>query len=97
MKHGVVIDTALRYDWWYVCCCGDADYVQRVLQQQNWSQPTPIQSQGWPIALSGQDVVGIAQTGSGKTLSVSFIVPQQQQPSSFVAVLFNVHIVTIDC
>jgi len=42
-----------------------------VLKQQNWSEPTPIQAQGWPISLSGRDVVGIAQTGSGKTLSVS--------------------------
>ena len=35
--------------------------------------PTPIQSQGWPMALTGRDVVGIAQTGSGKTLA--FILP----------------------
>lgn len=35
--------------------------------------PTPIQSQGWPIALSGRDMVGIAQTGSGKTLA--YILP----------------------
>ena len=33
--------------------------------------PTSIQAQGWPIALSGKDLVGIASTGSGKTLSVS--------------------------
>jgi len=50
------------------------EYVQQVLQQQNWSQPTPIQAQGWPIALSGCDIVGIAQTGSGKTLSVSSVI-----------------------
>lgn len=49
------------------------EYVQQVLQQQNWNNPTPIQAQGWPIALSGYDVVGIAQTGSGKTLS--YILP----------------------
>ena len=30
-------------------------------------EPTAIQAQGWPIALSGLDMVGIAQTGSGKT------------------------------
>jgi len=54
-----------------VVCCDDTEYVQQVLQQQNWNNPTPIQAQGWPIALSGYDVVGIAQTGSGKTLSVS--------------------------
>ncbi|ESO06695.1 hypothetical protein HELRODRAFT_106284 [Helobdella robusta] len=49
------------------------DYVMRVLMQQNWTKPTPIQSQGWPLALSGRDLVGIAQTGSGKTLS--YILP----------------------
>lgn len=44
-----------------------------VINKQNWTEPTPIQAQGWPLALSGQDMVGIAQTGSGKTLSVSFL------------------------
>lgn len=42
-----------------------------VIVKQNWTEPTPIQSQGWPVALSGKDMVGIAQTGSGKTLAVS--------------------------
>uniref|UniRef100_A0A1A7YG20 RNA helicase n=1 Tax=Iconisemion striatum TaxID=60296 RepID=A0A1A7YG20_9TELE len=44
-------------------------YVMEVINKQNWTEPTPIQSQGWPLALSGQDMVGIAQTGSGKTLA----------------------------
>lgn len=44
-----------------------------VINKQNWSEPTPIQAQGWPLALSGKDMVGIAQTGSGKTLSVSYM------------------------
>lgn len=47
------------------------DYVMSIVRQQNWTEPTPIQAQGWPLALSGRDLVGIAQTGSGKTLSVS--------------------------
>lgn len=42
-----------------------------VIHKQNFTEPTPIQAQGWPLALSGKDMVGIAQTGSGKTLSVS--------------------------
>nr|CAH7723966.1 unnamed protein product [Callosobruchus chinensis] len=37
--------------------------------KQGYEAPTPIQAQGWPIALSGKDMVGIAQTGSGKTLA----------------------------
>uniref|UniRef100_A0A672T5R3 RNA helicase n=1 Tax=Sinocyclocheilus grahami TaxID=75366 RepID=A0A672T5R3_SINGR len=44
-------------------------YVMDVIGKQNWTDPTPIQAQGWPVALSGKDMVGIAQTGSGKTLS----------------------------
>lgn len=41
-----------------------------VLMQQNFKEPTAIQAQGFPVALSGHDMVGIAQTGSGKTLAV---------------------------
>lgn len=41
-----------------------------VLIQQNFKEPTAIQAQGFPLALSGRDMVGIAQTGSGKTLAV---------------------------
>ncbi|KAL7379316.1 hypothetical protein ABVT39_026121 [Epinephelus coioides] len=44
-------------------------YVMDVLMQQNFKEPTAIQAQGFPLALSGRDLVGIAQTGSGKTLS----------------------------
>lgn len=46
------------------------EYVMDVLMQQNFTEPTPIQAQGFPLALSGKDTVGIAQTGSGKTLAV---------------------------
>lgn len=34
-----------------------------------FKKPTPIQACAWPPALSGRDVVGIAETGSGKTLA----------------------------
>ncbi|XP_060774904.1 probable ATP-dependent RNA helicase DDX17 isoform X1 [Neoarius graeffei] len=44
-------------------------YVMDVLLQQNFKEPTAIQAQGFPLALSGRDMVGIAQTGSGKTLA----------------------------
>lgn len=39
------------------------------LAQLNYSTPTPIQHQAIPIAIEGKDVVGIAQTGTGKTLA----------------------------
>ena len=47
---------------------GVPDYVMKEIQRQKYTEPTAIQAQGWPIALSGLDLVGIAQTGSGKTL-----------------------------
>lgn len=34
-----------------------------------FKEPTPIQAAAWPWALSGRDVIGIAETGSGKTLA----------------------------
>jgi len=47
--------------------------VLNLFAQAGFSAPTPIQAQGWPMALSGRDVVGVAETGSGKTLA--FIIP----------------------
>ena len=47
---------------------GFPDYVMKEVQRQGFTEPTAIQAQGWPIALSGNNMVGIAMTGSGKTL-----------------------------
>lgn len=44
-------------------------YVMDEVKAQGFPAPTAIQSQGWPMALTGRDVVGIAETGSGKTLT----------------------------
>ena len=49
------------------------DYVMQSISNQGYDAPTAIQAQGWPIAMSGKDMVGIAQTGSGKTLA--YILP----------------------
>ena len=48
---------------------GFPPYVMNEVKAQGFAKPTAIQSQGWPMALSGRDVVGVAETGSGKTLS----------------------------
>lgn len=48
----------------------------RVLQavaEAGYENPTPIQAQAIPHALQGKDVLGIAQTGTGKT--ASFVLP----------------------
>ncbi|ODN02094.1 putative ATP-dependent RNA helicase DDX17 [Orchesella cincta] len=43
--------------------------VSGTIRKAGFENPTSIQAIGWPIALSGRDMVGIAQTGSGKTLA----------------------------
>merc|ERR1712178_487 len=49
------------------------DYVLEEVARAGFKEPSPIQVQGWPISLSGRDLVGIAETGSGKTLA--FLLP----------------------
>lgn len=44
-------------------------YCLDVIAKLGFVEPTPIQAQGWPMALKGRDLVGIAETGSGKTLA----------------------------
>jgi ATP-dependent RNA helicase RhlE len=46
---------------------GVAEPLQRALTAENYVHPTPIQAKAIPLVLSGKDVLGIAQTGTGKT------------------------------
>ncbi|MDB4759867.1 DEAD/DEAH box helicase [bacterium] len=41
--------------------------LQRALAEQNYKQPTPIQAKTIPAAIEGADILGCAQTGTGKT------------------------------
>jgi ATP-dependent RNA helicase DeaD len=41
------------------------------LNKMNFTKPTPIQSMAIPVALEGKDILGTAQTGTGKTLAFS--------------------------
>lgn len=43
--------------------------IMTVIQSQKFVKPSPIQAQAWPILLQGKDLIGIAQTGTGKTLA----------------------------
>lgn len=47
---------------------GYPDYIMSEINRMGFTEPSAIQSQAWPIALSGRDVVAIAETGSGKTI-----------------------------
>ncbi|MFN3892442.1 MAG: DEAD/DEAH box helicase [Beijerinckiaceae bacterium] len=46
---------------------GLAESLLRALRTQNYTIPTPIQAQAIPILMQGADLLGIAQTGTGKT------------------------------
>lgn len=55
---------------------GIAPNIMAVLEKLNFSTPTPIQEKSIPNAIEGKDLIGIAQTGTGKTLA--FGVPMIQ-------------------
>ena len=50
-----------------------SDPLLRSLNEEGYTHPTPIQEQAIPIALQGRDILGCAQTGTGKT--AAFAVP----------------------
>jgi len=50
---------------------GLAEGLLRALAARNFTTPTPIQAQAIPALLTGRDLLGIAQTGTGKTAAFS--------------------------
>ena len=54
-----------------------AEPILRALNEKGYSTPTPIQQQAVPVALQNRDVLGLAQTGTGKT--AAFAIPIIQQ------------------
>ena len=56
---------------------GIAPQLMEALHHIRFHTPTPIQKQAIPIALEGKDLIGIAQTGTGKTLA--FGIPMLQR------------------
>lgn len=51
--------------------------LKNVIADFGFEQPTPIQEQAYPVILSGKDVVGISQTGTGKTYA--YMLPLLQE------------------
>ena len=52
----------------------------RAVAEAGYTTPTPIQEKAIPVVLSGRDVMGIAQTGTGKT--AGFTLPMIQKLAS---------------
>lgn len=40
-------------------------YFSEQITNQGFTKPSPIQAQAWPVLLKGEDMIGIAQTGTG--------------------------------
>jgi len=53
------------------------DPILRALQEEGYSHPTPIQAEAIPLVLKGGDLLGCAQTGTGKT--AAFAIPILQR------------------
>jgi superfamily II DNA/RNA helicase len=56
---------------------GIAPRLLEALERMGFAEPTPIQKKSIPVAIEGKDVIGIAQTGTGKT--VAFGIPMLQR------------------
>jgi ATP-dependent RNA helicase RhlE len=73
---------------------GVAEPILRALLAENYTTPTPIQTRAIPALLSGRDLLGIAQTGTGKTaafgipllqkLSIGHVPPQPRQAKALI-------------
>lgn len=56
---------------------GLIDPILHALTEQGYSTPTPIQQAAIPVLLKGNDLIGVAQTGTGKTAAFSIPILQQ--------------------
>ena len=73
---------------------GVAEPILRALAAENYTTPTPIQARAIPALLSGRDLLGIAQTGTGKTaafglpllqkLSVGHLPPRPREAKALI-------------
>ncbi|HEY5084138.1 MAG TPA: DEAD/DEAH box helicase, partial [Rhizomicrobium sp.] len=73
---------------------GIAEPILRALAAENYTTPTPIQARAIPALLAGRDLLGIAQTGTGKTaafglpllqkLSIGHVPPRPREAKALI-------------
>jgi len=54
--------------------------IQKALEEMGFEEPTPIQKEAIPVALEGEDLVGQAQTGTGKTAAFGLPIVEKISP-----------------
>lgn len=56
--------------------------IKKAIAEMGFEEPSPIQSQSIPVILSGKDVIGQAQTGTGKTAAFSIPILESIDPNN---------------
>ena len=56
---------------------GLVEPLRLALKAENYSKPTPIQARAIPLLIQGKDLLGIAETGTGKTAAFALPVLQR--------------------
>jgi len=69
MTHGVHLCAPKGYPLFDFDMLGLKPILAKTLKDAGFTEPTPIQNQAIPLALDGHDILGLAQTGTGKTLA----------------------------
>jgi excinuclease ABC subunit B len=59
--------------------------ILKAVADQGYTEPTPIQKAAIPSVIEGLDVIGIAQTGTGKTATMAFTIERLQRPALVMA------------
>ena len=70
---------------------GIVDVLCEACLRLNWTTPTRIQEEGLPLALEGRDIIGLAETGSGKTAAFALPILQAllEKPARLFALVLT--------
>ena len=64
-----------------------SESISKAIASKGWEFATPIQAESIPLSLNGQDIVGQARTGSGKTVAFGIPILENCQPTGQVQAL----------